>query len=86
MLSASAIFAIICTVGFVTTPLSIFERVVYLTPDFLAKSSCVRLSFAHNFLMICLKIIKNLFLLFCKHKNCARSFFYFGTLIILEQK
>ena len=47
-----AIVAIIWTVGFFTAPLSILERVVYLTPDFWDKPSCVKPSLARYFLIL----------------------------------
>jgi len=47
--NALANFAIINTDGFFITLLSIFVKVVYLTPDFLAKSSCDKPCFVRYF-------------------------------------
>jgi hypothetical protein len=44
-----AIFAITKTDGFLITPLSILVKVVYLTPYFLAKSSCDKPCFVRYF-------------------------------------
>src|SRR3989338_692779 len=54
MLNALAILSIVWTLGLLTVPLSTFISVVYFISAFLAKSSWVKPSLAHIFLIFSL--------------------------------